>query len=140
MSSHTTFVFNVFIQFLGVISDRKTESMRDFYLCYPAILTNRLVPQPGLSSILQNQLGVALDALTEAHLSRFWIEPGLKGQGIGTNPLVPIQEPGQKVLTNRDNRPFFYQCMLTVPKEIYMFVCLVIAAKSYRLWNWKPCH
>ena len=42
----------------------KTESMRDFYLCYPAILTNTLVPQLGLSSILQNQLGVALDALT----------------------------------------------------------------------------
>ena len=38
--------------------------MRDFYLCYPAILTYTLVPQPGLSSILQNQLGVALDALT----------------------------------------------------------------------------
>ena len=37
--------------------------MRDFYLCYPAILTNTLVPQLGLSSILQNQLGVALDAL-----------------------------------------------------------------------------
>ena len=33
-------------------------------MCYPAILTNTLVPQPGLSSILQNQLGVALDALT----------------------------------------------------------------------------
>ena len=31
---------------------------------YPAILTNALVPQPTLSSILQNQLGVALDALT----------------------------------------------------------------------------
>jgi hypothetical protein len=38
--------------------------MRDFYLCYPAILTNTLVPQLGLSSILQNQLGVGLDALT----------------------------------------------------------------------------
>jgi hypothetical protein len=38
--------------------------MRDFYLCYPAILTNTLVPQPRLWSILQNQLGVALDALT----------------------------------------------------------------------------
>ena len=38
--------------------------MRDFYLCNPAILTNTLVPQLGLSSILQNQLGVALDALT----------------------------------------------------------------------------
>ena len=50
--------------FLGVISDSKTESMRDFFLCYPAILTNTIVPQPGLSSILQNQLGVALDALT----------------------------------------------------------------------------
>ena len=41
--------------------------MRDYYLCYPAILTNTLVPQPSLSSILQNQLGVALDALTVAH-------------------------------------------------------------------------
>ena len=49
--------------FLRVISGRKTESMRDLYLCYPAILTNTLVPQLGLSSILQNQLGVALDAL-----------------------------------------------------------------------------
>ena len=38
--------------------------MRDFYLCYLAILTNTLVPQLGLLSILQNQLGVALDALT----------------------------------------------------------------------------
>ena len=38
--------------------------MRDFYLCYPAILTNTLVPQPGLSPILEKQLGVALDALT----------------------------------------------------------------------------
>ena len=50
--------------FLGVISGRKTELMRDFYLCYPAILTNALVPQPTFSSILQIQLGVALDALT----------------------------------------------------------------------------
>ena len=39
--------------------------MRDYYLCYPVILTNTLVPQPGSSSILQNQLGVALDALTD---------------------------------------------------------------------------
>ena len=38
--------------------------MTDFYLCYPAIPTNTLVPQLGLSSILQNQLGLALDALT----------------------------------------------------------------------------
>ena len=45
----------------------------------------------------------------EAHLSRFCIEPGLKGHGISTDPLVPVQEPGQKALTNRDNRPFFYQ-------------------------------
>ena len=43
--------------------------MRDFYLCYPAILTNTLVPQLGLSSILQNQLGVALDALTDSTAS-----------------------------------------------------------------------
>ena len=46
--------------------------MRDFYLCYPAILTNTLVPQLGLSSILQIQLGVALDALTApGHQVRF---------------------------------------------------------------------
>ena len=38
--------------------------MRDYYLCYPAILTNTLVPQPSLLAILQNQLGVALDAHT----------------------------------------------------------------------------
>ena len=50
---------------LGVISSRKTESMKDFYLCYPATLTNTLVPQLGLLSILQNELGVALDALTK---------------------------------------------------------------------------
>ena len=37
---------------------------RDFYLCFPMNLTNTLVPQPVLSSILQDQLGVALDALT----------------------------------------------------------------------------
>src|SRR3990170_1803292 len=75
MSSHVIiFDVNVFTNhhclqclhtFLGVISGRKTESMRDHHLCYPAILTNTLVPQPGLSSILQNQLRVALDALTE---------------------------------------------------------------------------
>ena len=39
--------------------------MRDYFLCYPAIRTNTLIPQPSLSSILQNQLGVALDALTK---------------------------------------------------------------------------
>ena len=31
---------------------------------FPMNLTNTLVPQLGLLSILQNQLGVALDALT----------------------------------------------------------------------------
>ena len=65
------FTYHLWLQclhtFLGVISGRKTESMRDFYLCYPAILTNTLVPQPGLSPILQNQLGVALDALTKGN-------------------------------------------------------------------------
>ena len=74
MSSHViVFNMNIFTYhhcrqclhtFLGVISGRNTESMTDFYLCYPAILTNTLVPQPSLSSILQNQLRVALDALT----------------------------------------------------------------------------
>ena len=48
--------------------------MRDYYLCYPAILTNTLVPQPGLPSILQNQLGVALDALTVRNQFRVWHE------------------------------------------------------------------
>ena len=66
MSSHV--IYHLGLQclhtFLGVISGRKTELMRDFYLCYPAILTNTLVPQPTLSSILQNQLVEALDALT----------------------------------------------------------------------------
>ena len=36
----------------------------DFNLCYPVILTNTLVPQACLSSILQNQQGVAFHALT----------------------------------------------------------------------------
>ena len=54
----------------------------------------------------------------EAHLSRFWIEPGLKGQGISTDPLVPVQEPGQKALTNRDNMPFFYQCRHLLSKTL----------------------
>ena len=45
--------------------------MRDYYLCYPAILTNTLVPQLGLSSILQNQLGVALDALTDVSRGKY---------------------------------------------------------------------
>ena len=40
-------------------------------MCYPAILTKSLIPQPGLSSILQNQLGVALDALTAPRLVSF---------------------------------------------------------------------
>ena len=35
-------------------------------LPYPAILTNALVPQPTLSLILQNQLGVALDEIGRA--------------------------------------------------------------------------
>ena len=35
-------------------------------MCDPATLTNTLVPQSSLSSILQNQVGVALDALTTA--------------------------------------------------------------------------
>ena len=38
------FTYHLWLQclrtILGVISGRETESMRDFYLCYPAILTN----------------------------------------------------------------------------------------------------
>ena len=51
--------------------------MRDYYLRYPEILTNTLVPPPGLSSILQNQLGVALDALItpgKVFMTRGWGE------------------------------------------------------------------
>ena len=44
----------------------------------------------------------------EAHLSRFVLEPGLKGGGISNDPLVPVQEPGLKALTNRDKCPLFY--------------------------------
>ena len=39
-------------------------NQRDFYPCSPMNLTNTLVPQPSLLTILQNQQGVALDALT----------------------------------------------------------------------------
>ena len=63
MSSRTTIVFNVFTHFYG--SSLEVNRINEgHYLRYPAILTNALVPQPTLSSILQNQLGVALDALT----------------------------------------------------------------------------
>ena len=34
----------------------------------------------------------------EAHLSRFGLEPGLKGGGISHDPLVPVQEPGLKAV------------------------------------------
>src|SRR3954466_14295601 len=43
----------------------------------------------------------------EAHLSRFWFEPGLKGEGISNDPLVPVQEPGLKALMNRDKKAGF---------------------------------
>src|SRR3954465_9120977 len=54
MSSH---IFRGHLRYVNRINE-------GHYLCYPAILTNTLVPQANLSSILQNQLGVALDALT----------------------------------------------------------------------------
>ena len=70
--------------------------MWDYYLCYPAILTNTLVPQPSLSLILQNQLGVALDALTDVcchqlpKRGRLYVHlvPPLVGFGVLTTKLV----------------------------------------------------
>ena len=61
--------------------------MGDYYLCCPAILTNTLVPQPSLSSILQNQLGVALDALTEYLSYEFGLH--LKQCGIVSQLMPP---------------------------------------------------
>ena len=72
-----------------------------------------LVP---VDAINQDQRPSCLGSATghvEAHLSRFWIEPGLKGGGISTDTLVPVPEPGLKALTNPDYRPFFYQCLLS---------------------------
>ena len=67
---------------------------------------SRLVPPTGTKGSPDWALRTAH---VEAHQSRFWIEPGLKGGGISTDTLVPVQEPGLKALTNRDYRPFFYQ-------------------------------
>ena len=67
------------------------ESIWDYYLCYPAILTNTLVPQPGLSSILQNQLGVALDALTGLLLLVCTSDDLLPQQvALGLEPLIAL--------------------------------------------------
>ena len=66
-------------------------------------------------------------AHVEAHQSRFWIEPGLKGQGISTDTLVPVQEPGLKALTNRDYRPFFYQWRRPSDRRS---VCVIAGALS----------
>jgi len=65
--------------------------MRDFYLCYPAILINTLVPQLVLSSILQNQLGMALDALTDTSQDKWHLEVFSVGSAChlaGNNHLV----------------------------------------------------
>ena len=53
----SSYIFRGHLRYVNRISE-------GHYLRYPAILTNALVPQPTLSLILQNQLGVALDALT----------------------------------------------------------------------------
>ncbi len=70
--------------------DQKAQTNQDQWPTWPG-------RPPGLTNRVQCH-----------HWSRFWIEPGLKGQGISTDPLVPVQEPGQKALTNRDNRSVFY--------------------------------
>ena len=44
----------------------------------------------------------------EARLSRFVGKPGLKVLGISNGPLVPVPEPGQMGLWNRDKWAFFY--------------------------------
>ena len=54
-------------------------------MCYPAILTNTLVPEPSLSSTLQNQLGVALESLK---ISPFLVIDDKHGWG--TNVFVRI--------------------------------------------------
>ena len=57
LSSMSSYIFRGHLRWVNRIN-------RDFNLCFPVNLTNTLVPQPRLSSILQNQQGVALDALT----------------------------------------------------------------------------
>ena len=47
----------------------------------------------------------------EPHLSRFVSELGLKVLGFSPDPLVPVREPGQMGLMNRDKWAFFYLCM-----------------------------
>ena len=44
----------------------------------------------------------------EAQLTRFVLEPGLKGGGISNDLLVLVQEPGLKALTNQEKCPVVY--------------------------------
>lgn len=83
--------------------------MRDYYLCYPAILTNTLVPQPGLSSILQNQLGVALDALTVMpNTLCLWVFWALSSQGsLSQMPWRWVALKRQKPCTNAEQPPIY---------------------------------
>ena len=110
--------------------------MRDFYLCYPAILTNTLVPQLGLSSILQNQLGVALDALTDYNqrktriqwIRRYWAEQWFKYRFVtqGYAEKNAIKRPWGYILyrnlqpRSRDEaiEQGFYPCMYRGPQPI----------------------
>ena len=99
--------------------------MRDYYLCYPAILTNTLVPQPGLSSILQNQPGVELDALT---MSPFFV--------IVVKPVEVFN--GDKSMWNcKELRHCLHKWQKAPPEDVHINVLRWNANAHGRLYLWR---
>ena len=101
--------------------------MRDFYLCYPAILTNTLVPQLGLSSILQNQLGVALDAVTTYVAVFSFLHPGR----LYYDTCTPLHPPVYMYVHVRDqNDNTTYASTRWVPTVRHILACEDVAGGS----------
>ena len=99
--------------------------MRDYYLCYPAILTNTLVPRPGLSSILQNQLGVALDALT--------ISPFL----VIDDKLVEVFNGDKSMWNCKGLRHCLHKWQKAPPEDVHINVLHWNAKAHGRLYLWR---
>ena len=77
-----------------------------------AVLPPCLPPAQALRSVEASAMGETRNGSSighvEQHLSRFVSEPGLKVIGFSPDPLVPVPEPGQMDLWNRDKWTFFY--------------------------------
>ena len=95
--------------------------MRDFYLCYPAILTNTLAPQPDLSSILQNQL----DALT---MSPFLVID---------DKLVEVFNGDKVCEIVKDLSIVFVSSRKAPPEDVHISILLLNANAHGRLYLWR---